>query len=627
MIKERARIKSKNRSSTVISRVYSYLKRYRLMICVYLILAVLGALLSLEFANIINTSVNAALDHVSSSIFYNMIRASLVVFIGVFITYISNYLYGIFKANMMNDLRNDAVKHLQKLPLSFIEEHHTGDLISRFTGDLTSVQSFIGDELFRTAARMLTLIISSIYLISINWKLFLVSIILMPPALYFSTKVTTPMSKLFKKASAEVGKANSLAQDSYGGIYIIKAFHLEQIIYNKFSQIVNTGLQYEIKGIHKLKWLPIFNIILWSSPYTICLIYGSFLSIRQEISPGQLPAFVYLLNNIVGPFSELPHIIGNFQMSFGKAERFFEILDQPKERADGEAFPVSVKEAKIEFKNVSFSYRKDQEENGKDQKKNDKDQEKNNKDQKKNNKDQKKNNKDQKENGKDQEKKVINGTNFQLAPGSITALVGVSGCGKSTILKLLCGFYPGFEGDIKLFGHSLRDWSLEALRAQVALVTQDTYLFPVSIFDNIQTGRQQSTKEEVIAAAKAADAHEFIMELANGYDTLVGERGLQLSGGQRQRISLARAFLKDAPIILLDEPTSALDTISEASVKSAMFKLMERKTVLIVTHRLSTIKEADEILVLEQGEIIERGTHEELVSTDSHYLRLYKNQT
>jgi subfamily B ATP-binding cassette protein MsbA/ATP-binding cassette subfamily B protein AbcA/BmrA len=548
-------------------------------------LAILGALINLEFANIINTSINSALNHLTATIISNMILASLVILVGVVITYLSNYLYGIFKARIMNDIRNDAVSHLQKLPLSFIEDNHTGDLISRFTGDLTAVQSFIGDELFRTAAKMLTLIISSVYLISINWKLFLVSVILMPPALFFSTKVTKPMSQLFKKASGEIGKANSLAQDSYGGIYIIKAFHLEDIIHDKFSSIINTGLQYEIKGIHKLKWLPIFNIILWSSPFAICLIYGSFLSINHEISPGQLPAFVYLLNNIVGPFSDIPRMISNFQMSLGKAERLFEILDQPAERTDGEEYPVSNEEAAVQFKDVSFSY------------------------------------------GTDNAKNVLSSTTFILKPGSITALVGISGCGKSTVLKLLSGFYDEFEGTIELFGHSLREWSLEAIRAKISLVTQDTYLFPMSVFDNIQMGRLQATYDEVIAAAKAADAHEFIMELPSGYDTYVGERGIQLSGGQRQRISLARAFLKDSPIILLDEPTSALDTISEASVKNAMFKLMEHRTVLIVTHRLSTIKDADEILVLEHGEIIEKGTHDELISRDSHYLKLYKNQT
>ena len=575
----------KKHSSTVISKIYSYVKQYKLLISCYMILAILGALISLEFANIINTSINSALDHSTASILRTIIWAALVVLIGVFITYLSNYLYGIFKANIMNDIRNDAVNHLQKLPLSFIEDNHTGDLISRFTGDLTAVQSFIGDELFRTAARMLSLIISSVYLICVNWKLFVVSVIIMPPALFFSTKVTKPMSQLFKKASGEIGKANSLAQDSYGGIYIIKAFHLEQIIHDKFSSIVHTGLEYEVKGIHKLKWLPIFNIILWSSPYAICLIYGSFLSINHEISPGQLPAFVYLLNNIVGPFSEIPRMISDFQMSMGKAERLFEILDQPTERAGGEDFPATKVEAAVQFENVSFSY------------------------------------------GTEQGKKVLNSTSFQLKSGSITALVGVSGCGKSTILKLISGFYDQFEGTIELFGHSLRSWSLEAIRSKISLVTQDTYLFPTSVFDNIQTGRQQSTYEEVIAAAKAADAHEFIMELPNGYDTFVGERGIQLSGGQRQRISLARAFLKDAPIILLDEPTSALDTISEASIKNAMFKLMEHRTVLIVTHRLSTIKDADEIFVLDQGEIIEKGTHAELIEAESHYARLYKNQT
>ena len=216
---------------------------------------------------------------------------------------------------------------------------------------------------------------------------------------------------------------------------------------------------------------------------------------------------------------------------------------------------------------------------------------------------------------------------FSIKPGSRIALVGASGCGKSTVLKLISGFYDYQEGNIELYGHELREWSISAIRSNISLVSQDTYLFPASVYDNILYGRPDASKEEVINAAISACAHEFIMELPEGYDTLVGERGIKLSGGQKQRISLARAFLKDAPVILLDEPTSALDTISESLVQEAMNTVMRDKTAIIVTHRLSTIKDVDGILVMDHGQIVERGTHEQLAAYDSLYSKLYSRQT
>ncbi|MDP4177130.1 MAG: ABC transporter ATP-binding protein [Bacillota bacterium] len=566
----------------VMSKMYSFIKKYKLLVATYIVLAVLNILLSLVMANLINGSINSAVSHNKSELYYNIFQMSITIIIGVLITYFSTYAYGIFKARVMIDIRNHAIMHLEKFPLSFMESNHTGDIISRFTNDLDSVQTFIGDDLFKTIIQFISIIIISVYLIMINLKLYIATFIVIPPALFMLGVISKPMQKYFKEASKSLGKANSIAQDSYGGIFIIKAFNLEKLFEKKFSDNINRGLKYDIKGVHRLKYMPPCNIILRSMPYTICLIYGAYLSINKEISPGRLLSFVYLIGNIISFFAYLPSIISSLANSLGTTERFFEILDEPTEREGGECFKNLNALSSVCFKDVSFSYNAEQ--------------------------------------------KILNNLSFKINKGSKIALVGSSGCGKSTLLKLIFGFYNQQSGDIELFGHNSKEWNLNSLRSNISYVSQDAYLFPGSIFENILIGNLNAEKEQVVKAAKIANAHEFILELPDGYETMVGERGIKLSGGQRQRISLARAVLKNAPIILLDEPTSALDTLSESTVQNALEKVMEGKTVIIVAHRLSTIKNVDEIIVMNNGCIVERGTHSQLVETDSLYAKLYNNQ-
>ncbi len=580
--------------SGIFNRIFSYIKKHRMLIILYIVLSIGITFINLIFANLINTSVESAINSRQDELFRYIVQAGIAVVVGMVLTYLSVYIYGVFKAKIILDIKNNAIDHLQKLQLSFVENNHTGDIISRFTRDMNSVQNFIGQDMFQIIIQLTSLIITSVYLINVNYKLYIVSLALMPPVLFLSTKVTKPMGSFFKEGSANLAKANAVAQDSYGGLFIIKAFNLEEHFEGRFSAFVKNSLQYSIKGIHRLKWLPPFNITLWSSPFTICLIYGAYLSIHKELSLGQLPAFVYLLNSIVWPFAALPRTFSNIQNSIGTAHRFFEVLDKPVEREGGKDFDISEEDVCINFKNITFSYNND--------------------------------NLDFEKEQELRRKKILEDLSFEVKKGSKLALVGKSGCGKSTILKLVLGLYDYSEGKIEFFGHDISEWSIQAIRSKISFVSQDTYLFPTSIFDNILYGRTEATAQEVVSAAKAAGAHEFIMELPDGYDTMVGERGIKLSGGQKQRISLARAFLKDAPLIVLDEPTSALDNISEAMVLDAMDAVMQNKTAIIVTHKLSAIKNVDEILVIDNGRIVERGTPEALMSTDSNYSRLYNRQ-
>ena len=340
--------------------MFSYIRKYKLSASAYLILSACVTLINLACAELINGSVGSAINGRQNDLVRYLLLAGLVLFAGIFITFFSTYIYGRFKSKVMLDIRNNAVEHLQKLRLSFIENNHTGDLISRFTRDMSSVLNFIGEDLFKTVIMFISVAITSVYLISVSWKLFIVSLVLMPPVLYFSTKITKPMIGFYKESSAEIGKATAFAQDSYGGIFIIKAFNLESFFFDKFSGMVKKSYDYDIKGIHRMKWMPPFNIILWSAPFTICMIYGAYLSINKEIEPGRIFAFVYLLNNIVWPVSGLPRTVTNFRNSLGTAQRFFDVIDSPAEREDGSSFTAEGAEYCIELKDVTFSYAAEQ---------------------------------------------------------------------------------------------------------------------------------------------------------------------------------------------------------------------------------------------------------------------------
>jgi ABC-type multidrug transport system fused ATPase/permease subunit len=302
------------------------------------------------------------------------------------------------------------------------------------------------------------------------------------------------------------------------------------------------------------------------------------------MTAGQVIAFINLLNPLAGPIGEIPGILGQMRGQLEGARRVLEIIELPDERQTGDSFPVQNQGTVIAVKDVNYGYNPDEE-------------------------------------------SVLNGLSFELKAGEKVAIVGPSGSGKSTIIKLLQGYYDGYEGDIRIYGHEISEWNLQEMRKNISFVSQDSYLFPGTIQDNISFGKIGATDEQIIAAAEQANAHEFVTKLESGYETNVGEFGDKLSGGQKQRISIARAMVKEAPIILLDEATSSLDSHSEYLVQEALDKYMKQgKTALIIAHRLSTIQKADRILVIENGRVVENGKHDELLNRDGVYRKLYLRQ-
>jgi ABC-type multidrug transport system fused ATPase/permease subunit len=394
-------------------------------------------------------------------------------------------------------------------------------------------------------------------------------------------RLNQPIARRAQEMQQAIGDTVSIAQDGLGGLMVTRAFNLAGVMDDRFRQANQKAMG---KGLMLTRFQAaadgsgsVFGVL----PFLITFGFGGYLAISGHLTFGNLTAFIVMLNFVANPLSSLPPIIAGIGEASGAAQRMVRILDQDTERMDGQKFPFDEKAAVVRFAHVDFSYG---------------------------------------------EEPVLQDVSLSIQQGQTVAVVGPSGGGKSTLLRLLLGFYPLEENRLLLFEQDLNDWSLRSAREQMALVAQDTYLFPVSIAENIACGRPGASQAEIERAARMANIHDYIVSLPEGYRTLAGERGVRLSGGQRQRLALARAILKDAPILLLDEPTSALDTESEALVQEALERFMAGRTTIVIAHRLSTIRDADRVLVLEGGRIVEQGSHDELMSRAGRYKELYLRQ-
>ncbi len=481
----------------------------------------------------------------------------------------------------IRDLRNRLAAHLQVLPATTLDRYHSGDLVSRLNSDLDSCESIcrrVPDYLHQP----LQFVGGLAFMFVLCPKLAIAACAFMPISVFVFERVIRPMQGHSTKAMESLAATNAAMQDAIRGAPIVRAFNLQSVLGERFHAVAAAlerhGLANQKKRI--LSWVPF--LMLRYIPQLVVPLYGGYLAFRGEISLGSLLAFDWLIWFVFLPLEALLSWIRELRETSPALKRCYEILDATTERRGGSPVPAASRDGAIEFDRVTFSYGAGT--------------------------------------------GVLDGLSFRVPAGRTFALVGSSGCGKSTVLRLLCGLYKPQDGEIRIFGQPISNADLASLRSRVSLVTQDTHLFPVSIADNIAMAKPGATRDEIKAAAQLAGAHGFISTLPNGYDTPAGEFGNRLSGGERQRIGLARAFLKDAPILLLDEPTASLDTESEAHVLDAIRRLSAGRTTFVVSHRLSALRDADEILVLADGRVCERGTHEALLEADTLYRRLYNRQ-
>ncbi len=484
------------------------------------------------------------------------------------------------------DLRIMTYRKINHMPLKYIDSHAHGDLISRIVNDVDQVADGLLQGLTQLFTGVVTILGTLLFMLWISPVITLVVVLVTPLSLFVASFIAKLSHRMFVEQQATQGELSGYIEEMISGQKIVKTFHYEGRAQDSFQKInarlYACGVKAQFYSSLSNPSTRFVNGIV----YTAVAVIGSLCAITgypAQLSVGNISAFLQYANQYTKPFNEITAVITQVQTAFVSAERLFKVLDEEEEQPDSpDAFNMESCEGNVEIKDLYFSYHP--------------------------------------------ETRLIEGLNLSAKKGQKIAIVGPTGCGKTTIINLLMRFYDANSGSIRVDGHNIQDITRGSLRSMYGMVLQDTWLFSGTVRDNIAYGREDATDEEVIAAARAAHAHSFIMRLPNGYDTVISEDGGNISQGQRQLLCIARVMLVDPPMLILDEATSSIDTRTEARIQQAFTKMMEGRTSFIVAHRLSTIKEADMILVMDQGHVIEQGTHETLLEKGGFYANLYNSQ-
>ncbi len=506
----------------------------------------------------------------------------VIYFIRMLLNFFIQYQGHMMGVRMQAQMRSELFAHLEKLPFSFYDNHETGKIMSRLTNDLMDVSELAHHGPETVIISSISVIISFSYLSTIHWGLALIVFACVPFLVVVSLFTRKRMRKAFQESRQAVAQINASVESSVSGIRVTKAFVNADKEMEKFEEGNDAFREakrdaYRAMGhFHSATTFvtDIFNVVI--------LIAGGLFLYNGSINFADYSAFVVSINLFLGPINTLIRFMEQFQNGAAGFERFVEVMDTPPEAENPEAKSVGRLEGDIEFSNVTFGYGSEDE--------------------------------------------VLRNLSLSIAPGKTFALVGPSGGGKTTICHLIPHFYDIRSGRITVDGHDIFDLRRDDLRRNIGIVQQDVYLFNASIRENILYGRPDATEEEIVEAARRANIHEYVCSLPEGYDTVIGERGVRLSGGQKQRLCIARVFLKDPPILILDEATSALDNATEFLIQQALDELCRGRTTLVVAHRLSTIKNADRIAVIADGQITEEGDHQTLLQNNGLYAELYRQQ-
>ncbi len=506
------------------------------------------------------------------------------------ISFFRTRVMGILSEVVVKDLRSNLYGTLQRLSLSYYDQEHTGRIMARVLTDTRVVQRFVVSAVQQMVIDILTVLGIGIVLFSIHWKLAALALLPIPAVVLFAHYFSTRFKKMFRSVRRKYATLSASVAETLSGMRVVKSFGQEDREIDGFNikndDVYNARL---LTVYARAKFGPLVG---WLTSLGVLAVWlmGGLLVLSTITAPdplrftlGTLMLFITYMNQFYTPLRRLMSLTEAFQESATAAERVFSILDMPSEVGDhDQATPLQAPRGHIRIENVSFSYKEGE--------------------------------------------RVLKNINLDIQPGEMIGLVGQTGSGKSTLVSLVCRFYDPTKGKILLDGKDLRDVQVRSLRESIGMVLQDPFLFAGTIRENIAYGRHAASEVDIVQAAKAANAHEFIMNLPDGYDSEVGERGLMLSGGEKQRISIARAILKDPAILVLDEATSAVDTATEAMIQEAMDRLVTGRTTIAIAHRLSTLRNADRLVVLADGEIIEQGTHAELLDSDGTYARLCRIQ-
>ncbi len=497
--------------------------------------------------------------------------------------YFMQYQGHVVGVRMQADMRRDVFEHLQKLPFSYFDEHKTGVIMSRIVNDLMDISEFAHhgpEDLFIS---LVSVVGSFIILCTINIPLTLITFAVLPFLILFVVKKRTAMTIAFRKNRIEIAEVNASLENSIAGVRVARAFTGEQEEAKKFDENNQRYVTVRERAYRVMAEFFSGTNFLTSLMNVVVLTGGGYCVYRGVINVGDMVAYMLFINMFVNPIKKLIQFVEMFQNAITGYTRFQELMNIEIEQEEPDAVDLKDVRGEITFDNVSFQY--------------------------------------------DEGKEVLSNISMTFPQGEMVAIVGPSGGGKTTLCHLIPRFYEITQGSICIDGQDIRKVTRRSLRSKIGIVQQDVFLFTGTIFDNIAYGKLGASREEVYEAAKKANIHDYIMSLPEGYDTFVGERGVKLSGGQKQRISIARVFLKNPPILILDEATSALDNVTENYIQDSLDELCKNRTTIVVAHRLSTIKNADEIIVMDRDGIQERGTHTQLLEKDNGiYRELYEAQ-
>lgn len=576
------------------SKLFRYMERYKFRFILMFVFAVAGTIFNIWGPKILGKATtelfSGLVAKVNGTGGINFEKIAMIL-LGVMILYLASsgfsFIQGFVMTGISNDvtynLRKDISKKINRLPLNYFESRTNGEILSRVTNDVDTLQMSLNQSMTQLITSVTTIIGVLFMMLSINVWMTLAALLILPVSMVIINFVMKHSQKYFRDQQSYLGKVNGQIEENYGGHNVVKVFNKEQDVVAEFEK--------DNKKLYESAWksqffsgmmMPVMQFV-GNLGYVMVAFLGGIFTIKGSIEVGDIQSFFQYIRNFTQPIQQIAQVVNLLQSSAAASERVFEFLEEPEEEQTAEN-PVSVKNltGDVQFEHVSFGY--------------------------------------------NPEKIIIHDFSAEVTDGQKIAIVGPTGAGKTTMVKLLMRFYDVNSGEIMVDGHNIRDFNRSELREMFGMVLQDTWLFSGTIMENIRYGRLDATDEEVIAAAKAAHIHNFIMQQPGGYQMVLDEETSNISQGQKQLLTIARAILADNKILILDEATSSVDTRTEMQIQKAMNNLMKGRTSFVIAHRLSTIKDADLILVMKDGDIIEQGNHKELLEKGGFYAELYNSQ-
>ena len=574
-----------NKKSTL-KKVLKRIKKYRVMVFLSLLMAAATVVLTLYLPILTGEAVDGIIAKglVNFTGLFRILKMMLIVIVATALfQWLMNIINNHITYHVVQDIRKEAFEKLESLPLKYVDGHSYGDIVSRMIADVDQFAEGLLMGFTQLFTGLLTIAGTLVFMFGINVKIALVVVILTPLSLFAAGFIAKRTYTMFQKQSETRGEQTSLIEEMVGNLKVVKAFGHEDENQEKFNEINGRLQKYSLEAIFYSSLVNPCTRFINSMIYAVVGITGAIAALNGRLSVGQLTCFLSYANQYTKPFNEISGVITELQNALACAGRVFELIEEEPEVPDAEtAVVLENAKGEIELQNVYFSYTAD--------------------------------------------KKLIQDFNLSVKPGQRIAIVGPTGCGKTTLINLLMRFYDVNEGKISVDGNEIRDITRGSLRTNYGMVLQDTWIRNGTVKDNIVIGKSDATMEEVIRAAKESRAHDFIKRLPKGYDTILGEDGGNLSQGQKQLLCITRVMLCLPPMLILDEATSSIDTRTEIKIQQAFARMMEGRTSFIVAHRLSTIREADVILVMKDGNIIEQGSHETLLERGGFYAELYHSQ-